>query len=234
MRPKYSIIICTRDEEEGIAKVLVSIPEKIKKQAEIIVVDSSSDTTPKIAAALGAKVIRESKPGKGRAMRRGASLAKGDILIFLDGDGADPPDYIPKLLQELNSCELVLACRSVENFEKEDPLEKFARYAQLIHSGLFHLVGMSVSEPLTGFRAIRKEDWEKLDLKSDGFEIETEMNLKALQHGFRIAEVQIPVLPRAGGLAKSKFLRSPKDWFKIVKMVFEFKERQIQNSLLKG
>ena len=68
-KEKISIIIPTRNEEEGIAKVLCSIPEKIRKKAEIIVVDSSNDMTPIIAKRLGAKVLRVKKIGKGYAMK---------------------------------------------------------------------------------------------------------------------------------------------------------------------
>jgi len=226
MRPKYSLIICTKNEEEGIAKVLISIPKEVRKNSEIIVVDSSTDATPKIAEALGAKVIKENRPGKGRAMRRGANLAKGEILIFLDGDGTDPPKYIPKLVKKLKSCDLVLACRSMNQFKEDDRLAKavFAVYAQFMPA-LFKLVGLNASDPLAGFRAIRKKDWEKLDLKSTSFEIETEMNLKALQNNFKIKEITIPTLPRAGGFIKSKFARSPKDWIKIATMVFKYKEQ---------
>ncbi len=61
MTLKYSIIITTKNEECGIAKVLCEIPEEIEKESEIIVVDSSTDLTPVIAKRLGAKVIVESK-----------------------------------------------------------------------------------------------------------------------------------------------------------------------------
>jgi len=74
-----SIIIPTLNEEEGIAKVICSIPEKIRRQSEVIVVDVSTDSTPIIAERLGAKVIREKRKGKGRQMRRGVKESTGEI-----------------------------------------------------------------------------------------------------------------------------------------------------------
>jgi glycosyltransferase involved in cell wall biosynthesis len=218
-----SIIIPTLNEEEGIAKVLCDIPEEIKKQSEVIVVDVSSDCTPLIAERLGAKVVKAQKKGKGRQMRLGVEKSKGDILIFLDGDGTDPAQYIPKLVKKLDKADLVLGCRSVKKFKKDDKTMRdvFRLYSLLVQP-IFYLIGFRVSDPLAGFRAIRRKDWERLNLKSNGFEIETEMNIKAMQQGFVIKEIAIPHLRRAGGLTKSKFAASPKMWFRILRAVLKY------------
>lgn len=231
--PKYSIIIPTKDEEESIAKVICSIPKEIEKEAEIIVVDTSRDLTPVIAKRLGAKVVRVKKKGKGRAMRKGVEKSKGEILIFLDGDGTDPAEYIPKLLKKLRNANLVLGCRSLKNFKNEDPImrEVFRIYATFVRP-LFKIAGLDVSDPLAGFRAIRRSDWEKLNLKSNGFEIETEMNMKALNCNFVIKEVHIPNLKRGGGLCKSKFIKNFRDWIKIIKIVIKYaKDKKVKKEL---
>lgn len=219
-----SIIIPTLNEEEGIAKVLCLIPEEIKKQSEIIVVDVSTDCTPIIAERLGAKVIKAKEKGKGRQMREGVEASKGEILIFLDGDGTDPPQYIPKLLKKLRNAHLVLGCRSSREFREDDKAmrEIFKFYGFFIRP-LFRIIGFKISgDPLAGFRAIRRKDWDKLDLKSNHFEIETEMNIKAMEKGFTIKEVSIPNLKRGGGLMKSKLITNPKMWFRILKTVMKY------------
>jgi len=219
----FSIIIPTLNEEEGIAKVLCSIPKEIRKKSEVIVVDTSSDYTPIIAERLGAKVIREKIKGKGRQMRKGVEISKGDILIFLDGDGTDPPEYIPKLLKKLETSNLVLGCRSMKKFRTDDRAMKDAyKIYSFFVLPLFHLINFKFSDPLAGFRAIRREDWDKLNLKSNSFEIETEMNIKAMKERFTIKEVAIPHLKRCGGLKKSKFARDPKMWFKILGTVLKY------------
>lgn len=234
MKPKYSIIIPTKNEEEAIAKVLCSIPEKIKKDSEIIVVDSSNDLTPKIAERLGAKVIRTRK-GKGGAMSIGVEQSKGDILIFLDGDGTDPPQYIPMLLKKLRNSNLVLGCRSMKSFKTDDPMMRrfFKIYASLSVRPLFRLVGFKTKgDPLAGFRAIRRCDWDRLDLKSEGFEIEAEMNIKAVKNNFIIKEVPIPHLKRGGGFFKSKLATNPKMCLKIINFVIKHAgDEKIKNKL---
>jgi glycosyltransferase involved in cell wall biosynthesis len=230
-----SIIIPTLNEEEGIAKVLCSIPEKIRKKAELIVVDVSDDMTPTIAKRLGAKVIRAGKRGKGRQMRLAVKKSKGDILIFLDGDCTDPPQYIPQLLKELKSANLVLGCRYLKDFEIDDKMLRrvFKVYGFFI-TRLFGLINFKVSgDPLAGFRAIRRKDWDKLNLQSDDFKIETEMNVKAVKQGLVIKEVPIPHLKRCGGgLKGSKLLNNPQQVLEIYKLIFKyFKEEQLVSKL---
>ncbi len=231
-----SIIIPTLNEEEGIAKVLCSIPEQIRKESEIIVIDVSNDLTPIIAERLGAKVIKAKKKGKGRQMRQAAEQANGEILIFLDGDGTDPPQYIPKLLKELQEANLVLGCRSMKKFKIDDKYMRriFKVYGFFIQN-LFRLIGFKVADPLAGFRAIRKKDWQKLELTSNDFKIETEMNIKAMKQGLVIKEVAIPHLKRCGGgLKASKLTHNPEQWFEISKIFFEhFKEEKLKSRIKK-
>jgi len=220
---KYSIIIATLNEEKGIAKVINSIPLEIKKEAEIIVPDVSTDSTPEIAEKLGAKVIRMKEKGKGRQMREAVRQSAGETLIFIDGDGEYDPAYIPDLLDKLRGRDLALACRSNDNFASDDKAAKRAYwFFSLYCVPLFALIKFKSAEPLSGFRAIRRKDWDRLGLKSDYFEIETEMNIKSLKHSFRVGEIHVPNITRVEGMAKSKFLRDPKSWFKIFKMVLNF------------
>jgi len=227
-----SIIIPTLDEEEGIAKTICSIPEEIRKKSEIIAVDSSSDYTAIIAKKLGAKVIKEKK-GKGRQMRRGVAESKGDTLVFMDGDGTDPGEYIPKLLRKLERADLVLGCRSLKHFKSDYPgMRQLFKFYRIFFVPPFRLVDFRVSDPLAGFRAIRRKDWDSLNLKSNTFEIETEMNIKAIKGGFIIKEVKIPHLKRCGGILKSKFGANPKMWFKIFRLFLKHcEDRKIQEKI---
>ena len=219
-----SIIIPTLNEEEAIAKVLNSIPEKIKEQSEIIVVDVSTDRTPIIAEKLGAKVIKLKEKGKGRQMREAVKNSRGEILIFLDGDGTDPPEYIPKLLEELKEADLVLGCRNLKKFKEDDIMTReIFGLNRFSLKPLFRLMGLKVKgDPLAGFRAIRRKDWDKLNLKSNGFEIETEMNIRAMEEGFVIKEVAILHLKRGGGLKSSKLMTDWRMWIKILKMALGY------------
>ena len=231
-----SIIIPTLNEEKGIAWVLGSIPKEIKKNSEIIVVDVSTDKTPVIAKEMGARVIKVKEKGKGRQMRIAVEQSKGDILVFLDGDGTDPPEYIPKLLKELEKFDLVLGCRGIVFSETDDPaFRRHYKVYGVFIKPLFGLIDFNIKgDPLAGFRAIRRKDWDRMELKSDYFEIETEMNIKAMKLGLTIKEVAIPHLKRAGGLRNSKLTFHPRMHFKIIKVFLKhFKEEKIRGKIKK-
>ena len=185
-----SIIIPTLNEEEGIAKTICSISDDVLKTAELIVVDVSDekDFTPVIARKLGARIVRGIKKGKGWQMRQGVKESKGDILIFMDGDGTDPGQYIPKLIAKLEKANLVLGCRSYEE-TKDSKMRQYFSIWNVVSYPATQMLGLDLSDPLAGFRAIRRTDWDKLNLQSDGFEIETEMNIKAMKQNFVIDEV---------------------------------------------
>ena len=233
-----SIIIPTLNEEEGIAKVLCSVPEQIREKAEIIVVDVSTDYTPVIAERLGAKVIKAKERGKGRQMRIAVEQSQGDTLVFLDGDGTDPPEYIPQLLKELERADLVLGSRVMKSLNTNElgfrKYFSFYKILSFVHLSVvrfaFHLIDFKTKgDPLSGFRAIRRETWHRLKLESNDFEIETEMNIKAMKLGFVIKEVATPRLKRMGGEAKSKLIFNVGMQLKIAKILLKhFKDKKLR------
>ena len=212
-----SIIIPTLNEERNIGWVLRNIPKSILDFSEVVVVDSSTDRTPYIARKLGARVIKAPRLGKGYAMKIGVREAKGDIIVFLDGDGTDPPQYIPLMLKYLSNYDVVICSRNpyVRNGHKA------YRFVSMIYMPIlrkmFRAIGFNVrGDPLSGFRAMRKETWYLLDLKSNDFFIETEMNIKIALLGLRVLEIPIPCLPRRDTILKSKFLRSLRQEMRVI------------------
>lgn len=233
-KPKYSIIIPTKNEEKAIGSVIDDIPSHIRKNSEVIVPDASNDATPTIAKKHGAIVLKQKKDGKGFAMRLAARNSKGSVLIFLDGDGTDPPSFIPKLIKKLEKSDMVLGSRTLKNFKQDDILmrELFKIYGVVLRS-FFYIAGFKAwADPLAGFRAIRKKDWDKLKLKSNDFTIEAEMNMKALNNNFKIDGVPIPHLKRGGGLINSKFIMNPVMWIKVMNVVLQYvKDDKIKSKL---
>ena len=141
----------------------------------------------------------------------------------MDGDSTDPPEYIPKLLKKLKHFDIVLGARTLKGGE---PLYKgiFTIYAAFIWPA-FKIAGLDIKgDPLAGFRVLRKKTWQKLNLKANDFLIETEMNLNAIKLSLKIGEGPIPILKRAGGLLKSKLVRSPEQWIKIMNAVSAYKK----------
>jgi len=88
---------------------------------------------------------------------------------------------------------------------------------------VFSRSGIHLQDPLNGMRAITKQDFQRLNLITTGFEIETEMNIKAIIHGMKIVELPIRITPRDGN-GKSKFLFNFRSHLKILRLLQMYKK----------
>ena len=113
-RLRVAAVIPTLNEEAAIAGVIAAIPAGAVD--DLIVADSgSTDRTLDRARAAGARIVSETRRGYGRACRAGAEAARDcDIVVFLDGDGADCPELIPLLVEPIAAgrADFVLGSRS--------------------------------------------------------------------------------------------------------------------------
>lgn len=217
-----SVIIPTLNEEETIGEVVGQMPKEVDGEAvEVIVVDGlSTDSTAEVARKANARVLLHKEKGKARAVKKGVRESKGDKLIFMDGDGTYPVNAIPKFVKALQNHDLVIGdvtkhLKSVKNNDMKSFLHSMAYKT---YSVMFRMKRIKLEDPLDGMRAIRKKDFLRLKLESDGFELETEMNLKARDLGYSIKEVPIEYKSRSKG--NSKFLFNLMDQIKIMKMMF--------------
>ncbi len=181
-----SIIIPAYNEEETIGEVV----RRSAPHGEVVVVDDGSeDATVEEAEKAGARVIKQRHRGKGAALRRGLKETDGDVVL-IDGDLQHLPEEIPKLLKGLEKYDLVVGARSRSSGM---PIHR-----KMTNALSTWVVGMATGLPLTdsqsGFRAIRKKAKKKLPLKSDGFDVESEMLWEAARAGLEVGEVKIETL----------------------------------------
>jgi glycosyltransferase involved in cell wall biosynthesis len=216
MTPSVSIIIPTLNEERGIIETLKQI-SKLDIDKEVLVVDGlSTDSTPKNAKLYGAKVINEKRKGKGIAMATGVKNTKSNIICFLDGDGTYPPRVIPKMVELIKNCDVVVASRLLKREGVNDSINTFVHFRLFPFLFRKYLKKFKTSEPITGMRLMRKETWHKLNLKSQDFLIETEMEVKMAKNKMRVIEIPIPCIKRVG---RSKWDSSLGTMLKIRKYV---------------
>jgi glycosyltransferase involved in cell wall biosynthesis len=198
MKPSVSIIIPTLNEERGIVETLKQISQ-LDINKEVLVVDGlSTDNTPKNAKLYGAKVIDEKRKGKGIAMATGVKNAKSNIICFMDGDGTYPPRFIPKMLELIKNCDVVVASRLLKKQGVNDSINTFLHYRFFPFLFRTYLKKFKTSEPITGMRLMRKETWNKLNLRSHDFLIETEMEVKMAKNKMQVIEIPIPCIKRIG------------------------------------
>ena len=200
-----SIVIATLNEERGIVKTLRQI-NKLDIDKEVVVVDGlSTDKTVENAKKYGARIVMEKRKGKGIAMDTGVRNAKGEFVCFLDGDGTYPARYIPRMLDLIGGCDVVVASRLLKKEGANESVNTFLHYRLFPFIFTNYYKKFKTTEPITGMRLLRKETWKKLRLRSHDFMIETEMEVEMAKKKMKVAEIPIPCIKRVG---KSKWDRS--------------------------
>lgn len=225
-----SVIIPTRNEASAISRVLADLPADLI--TEVLVVDSNStDGTPEIAAKMGARVLREPRPGYGRACLTGlAEVNSPDIVVFLDGDYSDRPAELALLLDPIidGHADITLGSRLGQQ-RTPGALPWHAVFGNWLAATLIrHLYRVKISD-LGPFRAARADALRELALEETTYGWAVEMILKGALQGFRIVEVPVSYHPRIG---KSKISGTVKGtlgaaWFILSRiMLYHFRRRR--------
>lgn len=201
-RAGVALIIPTLNEQESIGIVVASVPGDVITR--IIVSDSgSSDRTVEEALHAGAEVIHAGR-GYGRACLAGAQVAsEAEILIFMDGDGADNPASIAELIApiEAGTHDFVMGSR-LRGKAAEDSMAWQQRYAGLaIGFAIRALYGIAYTD-MCAFRAIRRDALLALGMREMTYGWNLEMQMRAERRGLRILELPVDNRRRLGGRSK--------------------------------
>jgi glycosyltransferase involved in cell wall biosynthesis len=184
--PAYQCAVTIGEVVEGVLRHLARV---------VVIDDGSTDGTGEVAAAAGAEVIRNPRNrGKGHALRRGlAAVLTGPrpaAVAMLDGDGQHDPNDLPVLLAawDEGAYDLIVGGRL-----KDRALIPPHRYwTNTIGTRLLSIVtGVALEDSQSGYRLIAAGLLERLDLRSDGYAIESEMLIKAARRDARLGQVRI-------------------------------------------
>lgn len=215
---RLAVVIPCHNEELTVAKVVADARAHLP-EADIYVFDNlSTDRTAEFARRSGATVIASNRKGKGNVLRHAFFMIDADILVTMDGDDTYPMEMAPKLIELVASgrCDMAVGDR-LQRFD-ETAFRPFHRFGNHAFSGLISwFFGQKIGDMLSGFRAFSRDFYKMIPLKSDGFEIETDLTLQAISKGFVISEIPIPYRDRPDG-SRSK-LRTFDDGFRILKFI---------------
>lgn len=219
--PTVSIIIPAFNEEKTVANVIAETITVMNQQNlpyEIIFVDDgSTDKTGLIASFFKVNVlINKTNRGKGYSMKRALHHAIGDIIVTIDSDGEHKPKEITPLLEAvLNGFDVAVGSRFLNN--QTAVTTKLNQIGNIFFNlTIMSLTGKRLTDSQTGFRVIKREVIEELNLQSDGYEIEAEITIKSLKNGFTFKELPITVERRKFGISKLNMI---KDGKKIIKTI---------------
>lgn len=197
-----SVVIPTKNEARNIGWVLEHMDPMVD---EIVIVDGlSTDNTIEVARMVrpDVVVIRHLVPGKGEAVRAGFSSATGDIVVMMDADGSMDPVEIGRFVDAITSgFDFVKGSRFLDGGGTMDmtALRKFGNRVLVTMSNL--LLSANHSELCYGFMALRRSRIEELGLSATGFEIETEIVVRAHRLGLATVEVPSFEFPRRHGVS---------------------------------
>lgn len=197
--PLLSVIVPVYNEAKTIRQILEKI-DSVNIDKEIIVVDDGSwDETGKILRDIrfdNLKIIyHSSNRGKGAAFLTGLANASGEFVIVQDADlEYDPADYI-KLIEEIkkDNTDIVLGVRFTERYHGLLIPRLGNRFLTRFLNFLFDV---QLNDFLTCYKLVSKDILDKLELKSQGFNIELEIVSKAIKRKLKIKQVPISYRPR--------------------------------------
>jgi hypothetical protein len=199
-----ALVIPAWQEAESIGAVLDEVPPEAVNHV-IVVVGSPADPTAAVARRRDATALVQKEPGYGAACWTGAQAAMtlgADVIVFLDGDYADPPAELPRVLEPImaDHADLVLGTRDLSN--NPHALPGHARLGnRLVLRLLNHAIGSNFRD-LPSFKAIRTDALQGLDMREMTYGWTVEMLVKAERAHLRIEEVAVPCRPRLAGRSK--------------------------------
>ena len=217
---KIAVLIPCYNEELTIANVIDDCKKHLS-QADIYVCDNNStDNTAKIAKESGAIVISERRQGKGNAVRKMFREIDADCYVLIDGDSTYPLSYVSDMCNMVlqKNIDMVIGDRLSTTYFKKNkrPFHNFGnRLVRFIINKIFR---SKVKDIMSGYRVMSKFFVKSFPVLSEGFEIETEMTIHALDRRFAIEEIPIEYNERPEG-SFSK-LNTFSDGFLVLKTIF--------------
>lgn len=202
--------------EDVLSKTFLSIP----KRQVIVVDDGSTDDTAAIAERHSAQLIRHGdNRGKGAALKSGfaSALKMPQIraVITMDADGQHAPEHLPEFVRVFHDLpvDLIIGCRQLH----WPVMPLFRVMSNRITRTLVSLrLGMKIPDTLSGFRMHSRLLLERIELRTDGYEMEPELLLKAVRAGMKIHF--IPILTIYAG--EKSHIRGCRDMWRFTRMWF--------------
>lgn len=226
-QPRVSVVIPTFNEAANLPAVFEALPEDVW---EVLIVDGwSTDGTVEVARELrpDARIVTQTRRGKGNALACGFNNARGDVVVMLDADVSTDPREVPKYVQVLlDGADYAKGSRFTRGGGSHDitPIRKLGNV--FLNTTVNLLYRTRYTDLCYGYNAFWRDvlpvlgldcGEEALDMHwGDGFEIETILNVRAAKAGLRIVEVPSIELPRVHGESK---LHAVRDGLRILRVI---------------
>lgn len=215
--PRIAVLVPCYNEAASIGSVVQDFARVLPGAAIYVYDNNSSDSTAAVARDAGAVVRRETLQGKGNVVRRMFGDVEADVYVLVDGDDTYDAASAPRLIEELTrgGFDMVVGARVAD---AKAAYRKGHRLGNVMLTGLVGMLfGNRFRDMLSGYRFLSRRFVKSFPALSAGFEVETELNVHALELRMNILEVDTPYRARPEG-SFSK-LSTFRDGMRILRMI---------------
>jgi glycosyltransferase involved in cell wall biosynthesis len=216
---RLAVLVPCFNEEAAIASVVASFRNALPA-AEIYVYDNNSkDRTIALAREAGAIVRSERRQGKGHVVRRMFADVDADVYVLVDGDATYDAPSAPRMIEKLvgERLDMVVGLRVDQEQAAWRPGHRVGN--RMLTGFLSEVFGQAFTDILSGYRVFSRRFVKSFPVLSDGFEIETELTVHALELSMPVAEIETPYYARPKG-SFSK-LNTWRDGFRILNTILK-------------
>jgi glycosyltransferase involved in cell wall biosynthesis len=216
---RIAVLVPCYNEEAAVATVVADFRKALPAATVYVYDNNSKDRTAAVAREAGALVRNETHQGKGHVVRRMFADIDADVYVLVDGDATYDAPSAPVMIEKLvaGHLDMVVGLRIDQSVEAYRPGHRTGNW--MLTSFLTSVFGEAFKDILSGYRVFSRRFVKSFPVLSDGFEIETELSVHALELAMPVAEISTPYYARPEG-SFSK-LNTWRDGFRILGTIFK-------------
>lgn len=218
---KIAVLIPCYNEEATISKVVTDVRKALPEAVVYVYDNNSTDRTAELAVAAGAVVRNEYKQGKGNVIRRMFREIDALVYLMIDGDDTYPLESAAEMVDLVltHNADMVVGDRLSSTYFQENkrPFHNFGN--SLMRWGINFLFQSDIKDIMTGYRAFSYEFVKTFPVFSEGFEIETEMTIHAVNYNMQVENVVVDYRDRPSGSVSK--LNTYRDGFRVIRKMLQ-------------
>lgn len=216
---RIAVLIPCYNESQTIEKVIRDWRKELPEAAVYVYDNNSTDNTVELAKASGAEIGFETRQGKGNVVRRMFQEIEADCYLMVDGDDTYPAEFGRQMANEVleNGADMVVGDRLSSTYFQENkrPFHNLGNaLVRFLVNRLFHA---DIRDVMTGYRAFSQHFVKSFPAISEGFEIETEMTIFAIEEQMPVKNLVIQYQDRPEGSVSK--INTFSDGIKILKKI---------------
>lgn len=228
---ELSLILPAYNEKKNLAALvpeLKRILPNCTKSFEIIVVDAGSeDDSASLARELGVIVFAQKQKKFAAAIKEGIEAARGEYIMTMDADNSHRPELVVRLIEAVKDADMVIASRYIAGATFHTNI--FRKIGSRLLNKIFkNILSLHVSDLSSGFRIYRREALQDIQIESQNFDVQLEILIKIIAHGWLVKEIPMAYKNRLFGRSKASWI-SCVAFFKTCAKMYK-----LRNSMLSG